>query len=172
MAVAERRFATGSADPGDAGTLIDLQHVGKVYSNGTVALTDISLQVSSGEFICLVGPSGCGKSTLLRVIAGARDLQIDVIRPLVHTLPVGTLRHRLGRHAGRKARCRRATEYPESARDEHRRAKNCSEPRPLRLTHDLDFVPAAPYEQVSRKWSKANGVFYSGGGDTLGAREP
>lgn len=34
------------------------------------ALRHISLDVSRGEFICVVGPSGCGKTTLLRMIAG------------------------------------------------------------------------------------------------------
>ncbi len=35
-----------------------------------VALSDISIDVASGEFICLLGGSGCGKTTLLRLIAG------------------------------------------------------------------------------------------------------
>jgi NitT/TauT family transport system ATP-binding protein len=35
-----------------------------------VVLENITLQVSRGEFVCIVGPSGCGKSTLLNIIAG------------------------------------------------------------------------------------------------------
>ena len=35
-----------------------------------ISLQNINLEVSNGEFLCIVGPSGCGKSTLLRCIAG------------------------------------------------------------------------------------------------------
>ena len=43
----------------------------KVDKNSkTNTLEDISLDVESGEFVCLLGPSGCGKSTLLNIIAG------------------------------------------------------------------------------------------------------
>ncbi len=34
------------------------------------ALEHISLEVRSGELLCIVGPSGCGKSTLLNLMAG------------------------------------------------------------------------------------------------------
>jgi ABC-type nitrate/sulfonate/bicarbonate transport system ATPase subunit len=39
---------------------------GKSFS----VLEDINLDVSDGEFICLVGPSGCGKTTLLNLMGG------------------------------------------------------------------------------------------------------
>jgi len=50
--------------------LVELRGVNKVYSNGTIALRDLNLDVAPFEFISLLGPSGCGKSTALRIIAG------------------------------------------------------------------------------------------------------
>ena len=36
----------------------------------TLAVTNVTLDIEAGEFICIVGPSGCGKSTVLNLIAG------------------------------------------------------------------------------------------------------
>jgi NitT/TauT family transport system ATP-binding protein len=50
-----------------------MEHVSMVFDRddkSVPVLDDINLDVSEGEFICLVGPSGCGKSTLLNVTGG------------------------------------------------------------------------------------------------------
>jgi ABC-type Mn2+/Zn2+ transport system ATPase subunit len=41
---------------------------------GTIALRDVNLRVTRGDFIGLVGPSGAGKTTLLRGILGGVDM--------------------------------------------------------------------------------------------------
>jgi multiple sugar transport system ATP-binding protein len=48
--------------------------VGKVFADGTRAVSAFSLDVADGEFMVLVGPSGCGKTTALRMVAGLEEL--------------------------------------------------------------------------------------------------
>ncbi|MCU1231800.1 MAG: macrolide transporter ATP-binding protein [Acidobacteria bacterium] len=51
--------------------MIRLENVDKVYRTErveTLALQNINLDVTQGEFISIMGPSGCGKSTLLNLI--------------------------------------------------------------------------------------------------------
>ena len=49
---------------------ISVEHLTKRYPSGTLALSDVNLDVAEGEFVAVVGPSGCGKSTLMRIMAG------------------------------------------------------------------------------------------------------
>ena len=48
--------------------LLQVEHLTKIYEDGTVALRDVSFKVADGEFLVILGLSGAGKSTLLRCI--------------------------------------------------------------------------------------------------------
>ena len=49
--------------------MLEMRHAGKVCPGGAVALEDINVHISPGEFVFLVGPSGAGKSTFIRLIS-------------------------------------------------------------------------------------------------------
>ncbi len=53
---------------------VKLNHIYKVYPNGTKAVNDFTMDIKDKEFIVFVGPSGCGKSTTLRMIAGLEEI--------------------------------------------------------------------------------------------------
>ena len=48
--------------------MLKIEHLTKVYGDGTVALEDVTFDVQDGEFLVVLGLSGAGKSTLLRCI--------------------------------------------------------------------------------------------------------
>jgi energy-coupling factor transport system ATP-binding protein len=50
--------------------LIMIHDVDYVYSNGTIALKQVSLNIKKGEFIAIMGQNGAGKTTLIRTFNG------------------------------------------------------------------------------------------------------
>jgi NitT/TauT family transport system ATP-binding protein len=64
------RTEVGNQVAGDV--VIDIHNLSLTFRTADApihALSDINLQVRSGEFISLIGPSGCGKTTLMRIVA-------------------------------------------------------------------------------------------------------
>jgi phosphonate transport system ATP-binding protein len=45
-----------------------LEHLSKVFPDGTVAVDDITLCLEPGERVAVIGPSGAGKTTLVRLL--------------------------------------------------------------------------------------------------------
>jgi glutamine ABC transporter, ATP-binding protein GlnQ len=54
-------------------TILELKNLQKFYGT-TRALSNINLEVKSGEVVVILGPSGCGKSTMLRCINGLEQI--------------------------------------------------------------------------------------------------
>lgn len=48
--------------------MLKVEHLTKVYDDGTRALQGISFEIPDGQFLIIIGLSGSGKSTLLRCI--------------------------------------------------------------------------------------------------------
>ncbi|MGZ6545203.1 MAG: ATP-binding cassette domain-containing protein, partial [Actinomycetota bacterium] len=69
---------------------IVLDEVSKEYPDGTLAVSDLNLDIQDGEFVVLVGPSGCGKTTALRMIAGLEGISrgtISIGERVVNAVP-------------------------------------------------------------------------------------
>ena len=52
---------------------VKLNSITKSFGRNSLAVDNLSVTFSSGEFVCLLGPSGCGKTTTLRMIAGLEN---------------------------------------------------------------------------------------------------
>jgi biotin transport system ATP-binding protein len=51
-------------------TILELQHVGHTFPDGTVALRDVNLAIHEGDFAIIAGANGSGKTVLVRHFNG------------------------------------------------------------------------------------------------------
>jgi len=51
-------------------SIVSVKSLNKVYDGGLCALSDINLDIKSGEIFALLGPNGAGKTTLISIICG------------------------------------------------------------------------------------------------------
>jgi multiple sugar transport system ATP-binding protein len=69
---------------------IELDHLTKIYPDGTRAVDGLDLEIADGELVVFVGPSGCGKTSALRMVAGLEDITDGEVRvggKVVNDLP-------------------------------------------------------------------------------------
>ncbi|MGH2550864.1 MAG: ABC transporter ATP-binding protein [Thermomicrobiales bacterium] len=82
------------------GSRIAVRNVSKRYGDASIpAVTDISLDISPGEFIVLLGPSGCGKTTLLKMVNRLYEPtsgSIEIDGRNIQDEPAPQLRRRIG----------------------------------------------------------------------------
>lgn len=57
-----------------------LEGIGKRYDGGPWVLSDVHLELTSGEVTAVVGTNGAGKSTLLRLLVGLSRPTVGVVR--------------------------------------------------------------------------------------------
>ena len=69
--------------------MIKTVNLSKVYRNGQVALSKVSIEIEKGEFVFLVGPSGSGKSTLTKILT--KDEEPSEGQVFVAGKPLGQL---------------------------------------------------------------------------------
>ncbi|EHJ95495.1 ABC transporter ATP-binding protein [Agrobacterium tumefaciens] len=58
---------------------LEIQNITKSFGSNQV-VSNVSLNIEQGKFVCFLGPSGCGKTTLMRMVAGLEDPSSGSIR--------------------------------------------------------------------------------------------
>src|ERR687888_489395 len=61
-------YTRGPPAPHPCSIMIKCERVTKIYKNIVIALDDINVEITKGEFVFIVGPSGSGKSTFIRLL--------------------------------------------------------------------------------------------------------
>ncbi|MFK7803194.1 MAG: ABC transporter ATP-binding protein [Anaerolineae bacterium] len=98
--------ANGIAGDYSDSSLIDLRDITKAYETEAgefLALKDLDLTVTPGEFVAVVGKSGSGKSTLINMITGIdrpSNGEVIVDKTPIHLLSEGKMAEWRGRHMG------------------------------------------------------------------------
>ena len=59
--------------------IIHMDRVSRRFGKDVLAVDNMSVAISEGEFVSFLGPSGCGKSTALKMIAGLLPVSAGVI---------------------------------------------------------------------------------------------
>lgn len=65
---------------------LSIQHLHKVYRNGSQALQGIDLEVAEGDFFALLGPNGAGKSTAIGIISSLVTKSSGTVEVFGHDL--------------------------------------------------------------------------------------
>jgi len=50
--------------------IISIRNLSKTFDDGTVALSNVSLDIQKGEILALLGPNGAGKTTFISMVCG------------------------------------------------------------------------------------------------------
>mgnify|MGYP000898030406 CR=1 FL=1 len=78
---------------------VEFDHVSFGYKEGSLALSDVSLEAKPGQMIAFVGPSGAGKSTIANLIPRFYEVTFGAIRidgEDIRNVTVASLREQIG----------------------------------------------------------------------------
>lgn len=65
--------------------MIKFNNISKMYENNVKALSNVNIEINTGEFVFLVGPSGAGKSTFIKML-------LKEVEPTTGTIEVGNVK--------------------------------------------------------------------------------
>ena len=72
--------------------MIEYINIGKKYSSGVVALSNINLKIKKGEFVFLVGCSGAGKTSLVKLLL--KEIEPSKGKIMVNDIDITKIRNR------------------------------------------------------------------------------